>query len=207
MRMWRDFSWIGVSFIVSACDAEGKVYETIEIVSESPYVDCKTGLYALHEDDCPDTDGDGFKDGDDCVPDDPDVYPGAPEQCNDEDDDCDGTIDNDPTNPATWYVDVDGDGHGDASTTVAACDMPYGYTDNATDCNDGDDAVGSIDNDQDCDGVYTEDDCDDGDPRLPIDDMDCDGIITEDDCDDNDYTLGSTWMIPTVMVSTCTRTE
>jgi len=44
--------------------------------------------------------------------------------------------------------------------------------------------------DADCDGVLTEDDCDDSDPNT-INDMDCDGVLTEDDCNDNDSTSTS----------------
>ena len=42
--------------------------------------------------------------------------------------------------------------------------------------------------DEDCDGHLTEDDCDDNDPSSTIvaDDADCDGYLTVDDCDDND---------------------
>ena len=40
-----------------------------------------------------DEDGDGVADGIDCAPTDPLGYPGAPERCNDLDDDCDGAVD------------------------------------------------------------------------------------------------------------------
>jgi hypothetical protein len=45
-----------------------------------------------------------------------------------------------------------------------------------------------IDEDGDCDGILTEDDCNDEDVSSTIisDDADCDGIITEEDCDDDD---------------------
>ena len=44
--------------------------------------------------------------------------------------------------------------------------------------------------DADCDGVLTVDDCDDNDPST-IDDMDCDGVLGINDCDDNNAMVGS----------------
>ena len=39
----------------------------------------------------------------------------------------------------------------------------------------------------DCDGVPTDEDCDDNDPNVGsnANDMDCDGVPTDEDCDDN----------------------
>ena len=46
--------------------------------------------------DADDTDGDGVNDEDDCAPEDPYVFPGADEICNDgQDNDCDELIDGD----------------------------------------------------------------------------------------------------------------
>ena len=44
--------------------------------------------------------------------------------------------------------------------------------------------------DEDCDGISTEEDCDDTDPSIldGDNDADCDGFLTEVDCDDNDGT-------------------
>ena len=44
-------------------------------------------------------------------------------------------------------------------------------------------------NDADCDGTLTVDDCDDADAALPSDDADCDGVLTADDCNDNDDSM------------------
>ena len=99
-----------------------------------------------------DSDGDGFgnastytmgcsgadgtiTDGTDCDDANPDVYPGADEYCNDIDDDCDGTVDNNDPVDGDWYAaDSDGDGFGAVGEMAWACDGP----DNQLDCNDSD---------------------------------------------------------------------
>jgi len=83
-----------------------------------------------------DTDGDGVFDDSDCDPTNPDVHPGAPETCNDRDDDCDGEIDEDPTDPRTWYADADGDGHGDSATATETCRAPDDHVSRGGDCDD-----------------------------------------------------------------------
>ncbi len=89
------------------------------------------------------------------------VGPEALEQCNGEDDDCDGTLDEDAMRD--WFVDADGDGHGAiGSLAVRDCLMPPGRAPIADDCDDtagarypghaeGCDAV-----DEDCDGTTDE---------------------------------------------------
>jgi len=105
----------------------------------------------------------GFvSDATDCDDDDPDVYPDVTETCNDVDDDCDGSTDEDPTDASSWYADADADGYGDAASTTTACDAPTGYVEDATDCDDDDPGVhpGGIDfpgsGDGNCDGVADE---------------------------------------------------
>ena len=55
------------------------------------------------------------------------------------DNDCDGAVDEDDAiDASTWYEDGDGDNYGDPASSTTACDQPAGYTDDATDCDDGD---------------------------------------------------------------------
>ncbi len=102
-------------------------------------------------------------DGSDCDDVNADIYPGADEYCNDEDDDCDGTIDEDGALDApTWYQDGDGDGYGDDSVTDVGCDASSGYVAVGGDCDDGDAGVSPGEAevcdlvDQDCDGAVND---------------------------------------------------
>ena len=136
-----------------------------------------------------DADGDGFNSDEDCNDGDPTVYPGAEESCDEIDNDCDGEVDE--GTDQTYYGDVDGDGFGDAGTTIDACAPPSGYVENAEDCDDDDaaqypgaDEVCN-DEDDDCDGIIDEDDAIDA-PTWYID-ADTDGYgadtVTEVTCD------------------------
>ena len=85
------------------------------------------------------------------------IYPGATEICNDLDDNCNAQIDENVG--AIWYADADGDGYGNAPTSVQACTQPSGYVSNAIDCDDNNNAIYpnaiEIANglDDDCDGM------------------------------------------------------
>jgi hypothetical protein len=72
----------------------------------------------------------------DCDGGDPAVNPGATEICNEDDDDCDGEVD-EGTNPRTFYPDTDGDGFGTPGVdSMIYCGSLEGYADNSDDCDD-----------------------------------------------------------------------
>ena len=117
--------------------------------------------------------------------------PASFEVCDGVDNDCDGSVDeDDATDTTTWYLDNDLDGYGVTDATTIACDEPFGFADNADDCDDDDDDSTTLLEDADCDTWLTAEDCDDNDPTSTTiyDDADCDGVELIDDCDDNDPT-------------------
>jgi hypothetical protein len=103
----------------------------------------------------------------DCDDDDAAVHPDAAEACNDQDDNCDGQVDEGLT-VTTWYADDDADGFGDPDDTVDGCAAPAGATADAQDC---DDSNGDVNPDatERCNGV--DDDCDG--ETDPVDSIDC----------------------------------
>jgi hypothetical protein len=84
---------------------------------------------------CEAPDGMVADDGD-CDDADATVAPGLPEQCDDKDNDCDGSVDED-VSIETWFRDSDGDGYGDPEDSVEVCGVPDGYVANSLDCDDG----------------------------------------------------------------------
>ncbi|MCB9777734.1 MAG: FG-GAP repeat protein [Alphaproteobacteria bacterium] len=139
---------------------------------------------------------------DDCDDLSPETWPGADEICDDADNDCDGAIDESPTDAPTWYVDEDGDGYGDPTVPIQACTAPGVYVQNADDCDDGDASLnpatvwyGDVDGDGyggtnftavGCEPpdlhVADSSDCDDFDATInPLAEEICDGI--DNDCD------------------------
>ena len=89
---------------------------------------------------------------------------GGVEICDDEDNDCDGRIDEpDASDAETYWADDDGDGYGNPSVSEKSCSPPAGFVDNDDDCDDTDVAQ-NPEAEEICDG--TEDD-------------DCDGTIDE----------------------------
>ena len=110
-----------------------------------------------------DLDADGQPACTDCDDSDPSVSPLAEERCDGRDEDCDGTIDNDPIDASTWYADADGDGSGDADVAVVACESPASHVADSGDCDDldADTFPGAAERcdgaDNDCDGTIDED--------------------------------------------------
>lgn len=97
--------------------------------------------------------------GGDC--DDADIFisPASDEHCDNVDEDCDGTADNDPVDGIVSYADADEDTYGSPRKSVTACAVEAGYVEDNTDCDDNDGAVNpaalEVCNtlDDDCDGT------------------------------------------------------
>lgn len=85
--------------------------------------------------------------GGDCDDADSAVHPGAAEICDDRDNDCDGAVDDDDESVEgglTWYLDADGDGHGDSDVSVVSCAAPGGFVEGSEDCDDGASSVANV---------------------------------------------------------------
>ncbi len=173
-----------------------------------------------------DADGDGFgdpssatiscgppeghvSDDNDCDDTEPTTFPGADETCDEVDNNCDGTTDEDESVDATtWHIDHDGDGYGSDDYTWVSCEAPPGFILDGSDC---DDLVATThpDSDEFCDEI--DNDCDEAIDEDAIDmarffaDTDGDGfgdaestvwacsvpeghVEDDTDCDDDDPT-------------------
>ncbi len=125
----------------------------------------------------PDGDGDGFGDpdaalvqctnpagygaqGGDCDDSDPGVNPDADEVCDNEDNDCNGYIDDSPVDGDTFFADLDNDTYGDASNPTTACGFGPGVSVDGTDCDDSEADISPI-ADEVC-GNGRDDDCNGG---------------------------------------------
>ncbi len=156
---------------------------------------------------CYDDDGDGYCEGPPCtnttntIPDCNDAnaaaYPGAPEICNNLDDDCDGEVDEGLGAELYWY-DADQDGYGQGNPISSCSGPPPGHTSLTGDCDDFNPLVNpgmtEIGNgiDDDCDGQIDEggpDFDDDGDGYCEAPPCTNPNASALPDCNDNDSSI------------------
>ncbi|MEC8278203.1 MAG: putative metal-binding motif-containing protein, partial [Myxococcota bacterium] len=159
-------------------DVDGDGYgDAVPTVSADPGTDCDDTnalVYPGYNEESGnlcifDADGDGFgqknapqpyDSGTDCDDANGDINPDAAESCDGIDNNCSGEIDDyNGSDALRWYADSDGDGYGDATNSIYACDQPPLYVSDSTDCNDGDSSIYPnapevcADGDSDGDGV------------------------------------------------------
>ena len=108
---------------------------------------------------------------DDCNDNDEDVFTGAAEICDNKDNNCDGSIDENVG--SLFYQDFDTDGFGNPAQNQLSCTQPTGFVSNAQDCDDTASAISPA-ADEECDGI----------------DNDCDG-----NTDESDAINQSAWFI------------
>ncbi|TNE91569.1 MAG: hypothetical protein EP330_05020 [Deltaproteobacteria bacterium] len=139
--------------------------------------------------------GTGFVQVDgDCVDSDALAFPGADEDCNSRDDDCDGATDEGlPTQ--SYYGDADGDGWGGA--LIQACGPGAAVSGLSGDCDDNDPTVFPSALDLCEDGIDAN--CDGTDPICNVQDLDGDGFCeggceNPGDCNDGDASV-SPWAV------------
>jgi hypothetical protein len=133
-----------------------------------------------------DGDGDGWAACQECDDGAADINPAADETCDEVDNNCNGTIDEDSAiDAATWYLDADGDTYGSSKSAFErqACEQPEGYSDNNLDCDDLDpvvnpDTIWYADSDGDSYGSP--------DDSLQICAQPAGYVLDDQDCDDAD---------------------
>ena len=118
-----------------------------------------------------DADGDGYDSlalgGEDCNDNDAGINPDAVEDCDEVDQDCDGSVDEDAPDGVLQYPDADGDGYGDGDDPTVVCPGATGtYTDDDSDCDDSSSDINPGASEVQYDGV----------------DNDCDASTPDNDC-------------------------
>lgn len=146
------FTMSGLDAVSGALELRIRLESALNVVEEPLEFTVEPGTIWY-----PDADGDGFgngnapqfacdapdgfvADGSDCSDASAVIYPGAPELCDNMDNDCDNSIDEGMA-LTMFYMDADEDGYGSGSSTIQACVAPMGYVDNADDCNDASNAI------------------------------------------------------------------
>ena len=118
-------------------DCDGSTNEGFELIRS--YLDADSDghgdLYGSYFEDCEIPDG-RVRSNDDCDDSNASVYEGADEVCDNLDNNCDGSVDED-LEMIRSYRDADGDGYGDLyGTFLENCGIPDGRVRSNSDCND-----------------------------------------------------------------------
>lgn len=136
---------------------------------------------------------------DDCMDDDPQVYPGATEFCDKVDQDCNGIIDDDPADGLPYYPDLDEDGFGSIEAVQLSCELVSGLITVGGDCDDYNALINPLATetcnliDDDCNGII--DDASSEDATVWYADNDLDGYgngeVTTTGCSQPEYFVGA----------------
>ncbi|MEC7983946.1 MAG: MopE-related protein [Myxococcota bacterium] len=86
-----------------------------------------------------DADNDGYGSDEDCDDQNDQINPSVAEICDGQDNNCNGIIDEEVEQ--IFYLDSDEDGYGLSTDVFYACELPSGYAQNGSDCNDLDDTI------------------------------------------------------------------